>query len=302
MIKLNASNHLNDPPKKNRNVALQVHNRPSVISFPGERTVPRRRLANGSLTVEASLALPLFLFAMYLLILPMRMMDSARRMQEICEEICRDAAEGSYLLHLKDEKPSAHASLPSYLSEHTLSNLAVAMAKHEIKDSDIQNLHAVKTYHPDDPQLIILKMEYDYRLPFSVIGMQSVHQTVQASRRAWVGASLKENDTGDSEEDETVYIGQNSTRYHSSLHCHYLSNDLTEVSFAHISEKRNSGGGTYHACPRCATSVSGGLVYIMPSGTAYHADPSCSAICSYARAVKKSMVAHLGPCHHCCTE
>ena len=55
-----------------------------------------------SLTLEAALVLPLFLFAFYLLLLPLRMLDTSRRMQDICEEVCRAAAEAAYLTRLKD--------------------------------------------------------------------------------------------------------------------------------------------------------------------------------------------------------
>ena len=97
-----------------------------------------------------------------------------------------------------------------------------------------------------------------------------------------------------------VYVGKNSTRYHSSASCHYLSNDLTAVSYASLSGERNSGGKKYHPCSRCAKGVTGGTVYIMPSGTSFHTSESCSAIRSYGRAVPKSDVAHLGPCSYCC--
>lgn len=302
-------------------MALQVHDRLSPVSFPNGRTVPRGRLCSASLTLEAALVVPIFLFFLYLLILPMRMMDTARRMQEICEEVCRDAAEGSYLLTLKsdtsgdesrndgevdsaanpgDETAKNARTIQSYLKGNALGGLAVSLARHEIEDPYLMNLQALRSHGWGDDQMITLTVDYDYRLPFSVLGPRSIHQTVRASRRAWVGSSAnQENASHKENEEEWVYVGAGSTRYHRSLRCHYLSNDLTAVSFHQVAEKRNANGEKYHACPRCAGSSASGTVYIMPSGRAYHTDPNCSAICSHARAVKKSTVESLGPCHYC---
>ena len=153
-----------------------------------------------------------------------------------------------------------------------------------------------------DGEIITITLDYRYRLPFSVFGLPGVPQSVTASRRAWIGRINEEENSGNEEgeeEDEIVYVGKNSTRYHISRGCHYLSNNLTTVPFSSVSSERNSGGGKYHACPRCANGITGGSVYIMPSGTAYHADPGCTAINAYVKAVKKSEVEYLGPCHYC---
>ncbi len=311
MIKFYSLHYLNYPLKNNRKMALQVHDRLSFASFPAGRTVPRRRTCSASLTLEAALVLPIFLFFVYLLILPMRMMDTARSMQEICEAVCRDAAEGSYLLTLRDSKTAKGAddrtvsgarSVQAYLKGNALGLLAVKLAQRQVDDQYVMNLHALRSHGWGDDQMITLTMDYDYRLPFSVLGLRSLHQTVRASRHAWVGSPPRSKSGASSgdDEDPLVYIGAHGTRYHSSLRCHYLSNDLTAVSFSDIRSKRNANGGTYHACPRCAASCKSGAVYIMQSGSAYHTDPNCSAICAHARAVKKSEVAYLGPCQYCC--
>ena len=43
---------------------------------------------------------------------------------------------------------------------------------------------------------------------------------------------------GDGEEDEIVYIGKNSTRYHRLRTCHYLYNDLKAVDSGAVGELR----------------------------------------------------------------
>ena len=320
------SSMLTIPLKKQKNkpkTALQAPFRLTRFQSEVRRPAPGIRLFNASLTVEAALVLPLFLFAMYLLILPLRMMDTAREMQQVCESVCQDTVQALYLRSLTDKDSpgsgersetkapadtgdktgSSVSRLNGALTGSTVGMAAAAMAGRKAGDGYVVHLLSLRSSVLGDGETVRVTLDYDYRLPFSVFGLGSIHQSVTASRRAWTGrteGSLTSSGSGDTQEEETVYVGKNSTRYHSSASCHYLSNDLTAVSYASLSGERNSGGKKYHPCSRCAKGVKGGTVYIMPSGTSFHTSESCSAIRAYARAVPKSEVGHLGPCSYCC--
>ena len=321
------------PLKKEKNTpkaALQALFRRHRFRSEVRRTAPGTRRLAASLTVEAALVLPLFLFAMYLLILPLRMMDTAREMQQVCESVCQDTVQLLYLRSLT-KKEGADAGggegtdgsggsgevspadveetvtdlrLEGALTGNAVGLAAAAKARALVKDGYVVHLLSLRSNVLGDGETVRLTLDYDYRLPFSVFGLGSIHQSVTAVRRAWTGRTegglTSASGGGGSEDSETVYVGKNSTRYHSSPSCHYLSNDLTAVSYASVSGERNSGGKKYHPCSRCAKGVTGGTVYISPSGTSFHTTQSCSAITAYGRPVRKSEVAHLGPCSYCC--
>lgn len=107
------------------------------------------------------------------------------------------------------------------------------------------------------------------RCPFPVLGMGRIERTARCRRRAWIGKPGKDGGFAggeDGSEDETVYVGRDSTRYHRSRTCHYLANHLVQVSYEQVSGMRNDSGGKYYACRSCgAGAESGGPVYIMPS-------------------------------------
>ena len=85
---LKSRNSINPPPvKQTRILALQVHARLRRFRKLLRSAGPAARCVC-SLTVEAAMAFPLFLFAVYLLILPMRMMRTSMQMQQICEQTC----------------------------------------------------------------------------------------------------------------------------------------------------------------------------------------------------------------------
>ena len=314
------------PLRKQKNkpkTALQAPFRLTRFQSEVRRTAPGTRRFNASLTVEAALVLPLFLFAMYLLILPLRMMDTAREMQQVCESVCQDAVQTLYLRSLtRKEAPGnggrpeteaeadtgkeseVRSSLNGGLTGNAVGMAAAAMAGRRAGDGYVVHLLSLRSSVLGDGETVRVTLDYDYRLPFSVFGLGSIHQSVTAVRRAWTGRTeggmTSASGGSGTEDSETVYVGKNSTRYHSSPSCHYLSNDLTAVSYESVSGERNSSGSKYHPCSRCAKGVTGGTVYISPSGTSFHTTESCSAITAYARPVPKSEVAHLGPCSYCC--
>ena len=321
------------PLKKENNTpkaALQALFRRHRFRSEVRRTAPGTRLFAASLTVEAALVLPLFLFAMYLLILPLRMMDTAREMQQVCESVCQDTVQLLYLRSLtKKDSPDADRTegtdgsdgsgedspsdvgesvtdlrLEGALTGNAVGLAAAAQARARVKDGYVIHLLSLRSSILGDGETVRLTLDYDYRLPFSVFGLGSIHQSVTAVRRAWTGRTegglASSPGGGGTEDSETVYVGRNSTRYHSSPSCHYLSNDLTAISYESVSGERNSGGKKYHPCSRCAKGVTGGTVYISPSGTSFHTTESCSAITAYGRPVPKSEVSHLGPCSYCC--
>ena len=270
------------------------------------------------------MAFPLFLFAVYLLILPMRMMRTSMQMQQICEQTCELLAEAAYLQQLAaagsteaggTEADSAGgpekgntdgaASLSSIASENGgsagkrsdeadalvkwLSDQGVATlignaAAAAIADENVEDVFSWRSAYMTDGEIIRLTLDYQYRLPFFHLG--HLHQSVTASRRAWVGRSeggISDGQEDEEEDDEIVYVGRGDA--------------VVERGGPLL---RNAGGSRYTPCARCAKGAHPGTVYIMPSGEVWHADPDCSAISAYARAVRKSEVEHLGPCSYCC--
>ena len=134
------------------------------------------------------------------------------------------------------------------------------------------------------------------------INLSLIHIS-RSCRRAWIGKDGKDEGTdgsGNGEEDEIVYVGRGSTRYHRDRGCHYLSNSLTSVPYDSVGEQRNDSGKKYHACSVCGSGAgAGGTVYIMPSGTSFHTTKNCTAIIAYVKAVHLSEVSYLGPCSYC---
>jgi len=155
----------------------------------------------------------------------------------------------------------------------------------------------------EDGETFDLILDYEIQMPFPVLGLPAVRRTAHCRRRAWIGKAGKSygaDGRDEEDQDEMVYVGKNGTRYHRSRSCHYLSNDLTTVSFEAVGGLRNTSGGKYYACSVCGRSAgAGSMVHVMPSGSSFHTTKDCTAIIAYVRAVKLSEAEHLGACSYC---
>ena len=138
-------------------------------------------------------------------------------------------------------------------------------------------------------------------MPFSMLHLKSIPMTARSVRRVWIGreGGLDHGaDLGENEEDQTVYIGKTSERYHWFRDCHYLSNKIEAVAWEDLDGFRNSSGSRYRPCSVCGGGT-GGTVYIMESGESYHRNRYCTTIVAYVEAVPLSEVEYMGACSYC---
>ena len=222
---------------KNHSVTLQVR------IHEIKKSIARKRAslsASASLTVEAALVLPLFLFGGVILMMPFRVLDVHRQVQAVGEHVSEEIGQAAYLSKYTDED--------SFWNTAAAHAYAEAAVRTRLEDLPVHQLSLLRSSLLQDGETVDLVMDYEIRLPFSVFGLNSVKQT--------------------KEKDVVVYVGKNSSRYHLSRTCHYLHNDLTAVAFEEVEYRRNEGGSRYGPCARCG-GAAGAMVYIMPSGRHY---------------------------------
>lgn len=292
-----------------KKVTLQVRIPCIRKKFLGKRVLSsvsqiRRK---GSLTIEAAMVLPLFLFFMVILMMPMKMLNDGRKIQMALE---RTGEEVSQYLYLYDEfeigtklKKKGLGKVPdeflSKMSEKAVLVLVRKRVEGRIGFEHLTSVSFARSSILRDGETIDLVMDYRVKLPFSVLGKRSIPMSARCYRRAWIGNEKKDMETS-KENDELVFIGKGSTRYHKDRTCHYLYNKIKKISFQELKTVRNLNGGKYRPCSRCgekAEEQNG--VYILPSGEKYHSTKSCSAITAYVKAVLLSKVRHLGACSYC---
>lgn len=301
-----------------KNVTLQVRIplefcgafRKRVLSAASKNNTKHDRSIPASLTVEAALALPLFLFAMVILMMPIKIMNEGRKIQMALESVGQEVSQYAYLLSSDEDMGRAESRNTGIVSKELLQNLTGAGVLFYADKKVCQHVDLDKCGHfslirstfLEDGETLDLVLDYEIYLPFPVFRLASVPMTARSCRRAWIGraGSLEESGSDHGKNEKIVYVGKGSTRYHCLKSCHYLYNDISAVPSASVDSLRNADGKKYHPCARCGTSAgSGDTVYIMPSGESYHSSRTCSAIVAYVRAVPLSEVEYLGACSYC---
>lgn len=264
-----------------------------------------------SLTLEAALSLSLFIFAVVCMMLPMKIMNTERKIQAALEAVGEDFSQYAYLKDMIENGKTADVpgagefakSFCGHLGAGAAEGYAQLMVVQHLDTKTVRHVRMLRSEILEDGEMFDLMFDYEIQLPFPVLGVDSLERTARSRRRAWIGKTGKDGSfrsSGEGDEDEIVYVGINSTRYHRSQACHYLSNNLIPVSYEEALSLRNDSGGKYYACRACGAGAgAGATVYIMPSGTSYHTMTNCKAINAYVRAVRLSEVIHLGPCSYC---
>lgn len=246
------------------------------------------------------MVLSLFLFSCVCLAAPMKLFDQQRRIQGVLEKVGEDLSQYAYVKYVLD-KGGTELGLEEDVTKLLALGYVRQQVMSQVDQEKIQGVSFAETRILEDDRISLI-MNYRMKLPFSIFGISAIPARAVCVRRAWIGADgghFGAGADGGEEEDEIVYVGKNSTRYHTTPKCHYLSNDLRAVDISQIGALRNESGGKYYVCARCKDENHGATVYIMPNGSSYHTSSQCSTITAYVRAVKKSEVAYLGVCSYC---
>ncbi len=300
-----------------RSAPLQAHNQ--VKKKKGALSWASFQL-EASLSVEAALSLSLFLFFCFCLMMPMRMMDRQRQIQAVLESVGEEMSQYAYVeycfrsmengmeIHIgrASQGDQAGEEEGSYGAREGIAILAASYASSRVMGQINREWVEDVSFEGTDigkDQMVRIVMEYRMRLPFSVLGLNSIPVRQICSRRMWNGAEggrLKGQEDGQGDREEIVFIGKNPTRYHRLRTCHYLYNDLKAVPISQIDELRNDAGRKYSACKICGEGGhTGETVYVMPYSSSYHRLPECRSIIAYVRSVSLSEVEYLGECSYC---
>lgn len=242
----------------------------------------------GSITVEAAMVMPLFLFVvlgfLYMMEViglifhvQMTLNDTARQLSTLSyyeENVCEPVAiQTDFAVNLGTE----------YIGKSCVYQGVISLMNSEKKDEDL-----------------ILSADYIIRIPvpFWDIKWMTMHQTVRT--RSFVGKTIKDDIKEGEKEKRYVYITENGTVYHESLECSHLKRTLQVVSPGELAIKRNDNGACYYPCEYCGDVISDtDTYYITPDGTRYHSKIDCSGLKRTIQKVEYETVKDWRGCSRC---
>lgn len=251
-----------------------------------------------SLTVEAALVLPMFLFCMIAALQYCKAMETAVQFGTALSETGKTMAAAAYVSTYTGETGTGTELAASALSLiYAQKNVTGQMAE----TSAVKNVNLALSSLMQEDEMIDLVLTYQIRTPFGVVSLPGTFFIQRASVRAWVGRTGEETSGEDGEEesdDEMVYVTATGTVYHTDSECTYLKLSIRTVDADALESLRNNSGEIYHACELCGSS-SGSTVYITSEGNRYHSSLSCSGLKRTVTQVKLSEVGDLHVCSKC---
>lgn len=149
--------------------------------------------------------------------------------------------------------------------------------------------------------MINIIVTYTVKNPFDIFGIGMMTFTQSASTNAWLGdISNTDQSNATKNLDETiVYITLSGSVYHTNKNCSYLILSIHEIAASQLENERNESGGKYYACEKCGDKNATGKYYITDYGDRYHTTVNCSSLMRNIMAVKLSTVSGREQCSKC---
>lgn len=281
-----------------------------------------------SLTLEAALVLPLFIYFFIALLYFIRIFTVQEYIQEALTKKGLSIAKTAYIysdfLDI-EEAESFDGSLfqeeldvaVDGIADAVFNPAAVKLLLAGELDTDIINHSCIKDgfqgisfYYSEilgDSDCIDLVARFHTELPIPFFGLSEMWMIQRVRLRAWTGhkvpAAYTMSENGDDDE-AFVYITETGTVYHRNENCSHIK--LTVKEAAGIpSYLRNESGGKYYPCESCcghgaSEQPSGTETYYITSfGDRYHASRSCPGIKRTVKKVPMSEVSGMNPCKRC---
>lgn len=251
------------------------------------------------LTIEASIALPVFLFFFACMIHFLILISLQADIQTHIDEAARKI--GKQLYALRDSQAASAAAASSFaLRAAILDDSLSEKIKNSQISGGISGVHTVLSGYDDETGDLDIIVTYTYKFPYLPKGVGKLNLSQSCSCRAWIGTELKDTRADDSNEDSSdkiVYITPTGSAYHITPSCSYLDLSIRTVSASSIGSLRNHSGSRYEKCS-CASSGASSY-YVTDYGELYHSDLTCKGLKRTVTAVPLSDVGSRHECSKC---
>ncbi len=293
---------------------------------------PRKDLDNGSrrewmgeasLTVEAALVLPIFLYFVLAFLYFIQLFTVQEQIQAAITKMGLKLSKTAYVIQDfsgLEEAMSFDISIfgleielgiADWIEETSSQGILKSYSKKYL-DTDYINRSCIKDGFRGisfegsnlfaDGDMIDIRISYQVELPIRGFLIPAMDMEQRICLRSWTGyqvaaAYQREDSTG---KEDTVFVAQTGSVYHKSENCSHIKLSIRAVQGIPTG-LRNEHGAKYHPCEVCCKGGTDqlGTYYITTDGTRYHRIRECSAIKRNVREIPLSEVGSRTPCKRC---
>lgn len=273
---------------------------------------------DGSLTVEAALVLPIFIFSTLLFVSLFQVMYIQEMVQYALTETAREASRYGFIYD-DLSKDTNHAETTQEKNSTVYYNkinsivdgsfyrsiFSKYISVKELESSCVKGTFSfLESQFMNDNNEIEILVEYDIKPIISMFGIDSIPIIQKVKTKGFVGTYLigDVNIENLTEKDLVVYLAENGTVYHKQETCTHLLLSVKTIPIGQVENYRNENGGKYKRCSRCIKEKlydNSTLIFIAAQGNHYHSIRDCSGLKRTVKEVLLSQIKELPPCKRC---
>lgn len=274
----------------------------------------------GSITVEAALVMPIFMFALIAFLYFFQLFTLQEQIQESITRVSKQASQYGYVYQYlqdasKDKKEEKDASKAKKLVQGFVDGTLFRTKFLEYMGDNtndtcimggVKGISFVESSFMKQEDNIEVVAIYEVKIPVLFFQLHPFTVVQRVHSRAFVGKSLIEekgdnNDSKEDKKDTYVYVTRTGTVYHKNCNCTYLNIKITSVLGKDIASKRSANGAIYYPCESCMKEKLDPkkTYYITKYGNRYHISSSCKKIDRDVKKIKLSEVGSRRPCSKC---
>lgn len=259
---------------------------------------------SASMTVEAAIALPLFMFFIIEIMSAMNMIGLQSRLGAALHQMGNELAFYGYIHECTEKNVMIEELMSTALTEIYAKNQIVDYAGKEYLDkSCIENgaagLRFNGTSIMERNDIIDIRISYYAKLLFPILGFDGFEMNQRYYGKAWTGYDVQSGISDPNENDPMVYITETGSVYHTNRNCTYLNPSITAIEADAVDGVRNQYGAKYHPCERCVKNIVAGTLYITNQGSSYHTSVTCSGLKRTIYTIPLSQAGGRGKCSKC---
>lgn len=257
--------------------------------------------SEGSMSLEAALVLPLFLFFFLNLGSAMEIMRLHGRLETALWEVGREAGVYGCILRVEGglEKETLVSEIGDLILSHTYVKARIKkyLGEEYLDASPLRGgsdgLLFLGSDLVNEEDLLEIVLTYQIQPFWNLAGFRSFFMENRYYGRMWTGYDPKKADRA------VYYLAENGEVYHRNQNCTHLMLSIQGIRRENLNAAVNLEGRHYRACLKCVQGPIPEELWIAEEGECFHARRECSGLKRKYRAVTWEEARKYRPCSRC---
>lgn len=260
-----------------------------------------------SITLEASIALPLFFFFFVNIMMLFNIIkvqcDMEAALHQTGNELCLyayDERTGEDLLGIDTPAVSTvSGALSLFFVKSRIENYLGDELDNSCVTDGYSGLNLMYSRVMAGNDIVDIVVDYKVHPLIPIIGFKDFPVESRYYAHAWTGYDIGGAENVNETEEEMVYVTQSGEVYHRDINCQHLRLTTRSIEFDQLSKERSADGSRYYPCEYCGGGICGGNVFITDYGNRYHSSVNCAGLKRKIYTIPISEVGGRRPCSGC---